>query len=94
VAVEYRSRIQLQLRRKNMRLVELMEREDERTSRELAAIEAYVPRFDKLSRPAPILVRKAQHLDVDGVLARSLPKLGAFSSKDVKTVVLHKPSEV
>jgi len=57
-----------------MRLVELMEREDERTSRELAAIEAYVPRSDELRNAAPILVRKAQRLDVDEILARSLPK--------------------
>ena len=77
-----------------MTLVELMEREDERTSQELAAIGAYVPESDELSRPAPILVPKGQHLDVDAVLARSLPKLGAFSTKEVKTIVLAKPSEV
>jgi hypothetical protein len=37
-----------------MKLVELMESEDERTSQALAAIEAYVPRFDQLSSPALI----------------------------------------
>jgi len=71
-----------------MTLVDIMEIEDERTSQEHAAIEAYVPRSAELSRPAPILVPKGQHLDVDGILARSLPKLGAFSTKDVKTIVL------
>jgi hypothetical protein len=72
-----------------MKLVELIESEDERTSLELAAIEPYVPRSDELRSVAPILVRnKGQHLDVDGILARSLPKLGALSPKDVKTIVL------
>lgn len=75
-----------------MTLVELMEGEDERTSRELAAIEAYVPRSDELRKAAPILVRKVQPLDVDAVLARSLPKLGTVSPRDVKTIVLRKPS--
>lgn len=75
-----------------MTLVELIESEDERTQ-ELAAIEAYVPRLDNLSSGAPILVRKAQTLDVDEVLARSLPKLG-LSPRDVKTIVLRKPSDV
>ena len=79
-----------------MTLVELMESEDELTSLELAATEAYVPSSDELSSAAPILVRKGQHLDVDAVLARSLPRLGTtFSAKDVKTTVLRaKPSEV
>jgi hypothetical protein len=78
-----------------MTLVELIESEDERTPKTLAAIETYAPKSDELTRPAPILVRKGQHLDVDAVLTRSLPKLGAFASKDVKTIVLHaKPSEV
>ena len=71
-----------------MTLVELIESENERTSQELEASGAYVPRSDDLSRPAPILVRKGQHLDVDAVLARSLPKLGAISAPDVKTIVL------
>jgi hypothetical protein len=57
-----------------MTLVELIESENEQRSRELAAIEAYVPRSDELGSVAPILVRKAQRLDVDEILARSLPK--------------------
>jgi hypothetical protein len=71
-----------------MPLLEPRESKDERTSQERAAIEVYVPKSDKLSRPAPILARKGQHLDVDGILARSLPKPGAFSTMDVKTIVL------
>jgi hypothetical protein len=57
-----------------MNLVELIDSENERTSQELAAIEAYVPRRDELSSAAPILVRQAQRLDVDEILERSLPK--------------------
>jgi hypothetical protein len=71
-----------------MPLVDRRESKDERTSQERAAIEVYVPQSDELSRPAPILVRKGQHLDVDGILARSLPKPGAFATRDVKTIVL------
>jgi hypothetical protein len=57
-----------------MTLVDLIESEDERTSLELAAIEPYAPKSHELSSAAPILVRKAQRLDVDEILARSLPK--------------------
>jgi hypothetical protein len=57
-----------------MNLVELIDSENERTSQELAAIEAYVPRRDELSSASPILVRQAQRLDVDAILERSLPK--------------------
>ena len=71
-----------------MTLVELLEIDDERTSQELAATEVYVPRSGELSRPAPILVPKGQHLDVDAILARSLPKLGVIATRDVKTIVL------
>ena len=70
-----------------MTLVDTIKSKDRRTE-ERAAIEVYVPNSDKLSRAAPILVRKGQHLDVDGILARSLPKPGAFSAPDVKTIVL------
>jgi hypothetical protein len=71
-----------------MTLVELIESEDERTSQELAAIEPYVPKSDELSSAAPARVRKGQHLDVDGILARSLPNPGAFSASDVKAIGL------
>jgi len=57
-----------------MTLVELIESENEQRSRELAAIEVYAPRPDELGSAAPILVRRAQRLDVDEILARSLPK--------------------
>ena len=70
-----------------MTLVDIMEIEDELTSRGRAAIEAYVPRSDELSSVAPILVRKGRHLDVDGILARSLP--GTFRQSSCA-----KPSEV
>jgi hypothetical protein len=71
-----------------MTLVDLIESEDERTFQELAAIEAYVPRSDELSSAAPTRVRKGQHLDVDGILARSLPNPRVFSASDVKTLGL------
>jgi hypothetical protein len=57
------------------------------TSAERAAIEAYVPRSDQQSRPTA-LVRKGQRLDVDEVLARSLPSPGSYAIKDIKTIVL------
>lgn len=57
-----------------MTLVELIESEDERTSQELITIAPYVPVPDEVSRAAPTVVRKAQRLDVDEILARSLPK--------------------
>ena len=61
----------------------------ERTSAERAAIEAYVPRSDQETSGATVLlVRKAQRLDVDAVLERSLPSPGAFAIKDIKTIVL------
>ena len=57
-----------------MPLVKINETKDERTSQELAPIEVYVPKSDDLKNVRQILVRKGQHLDVDGILARSLPK--------------------
>jgi hypothetical protein len=71
-----------------MTLVELIESENEQRSRELAAIEVYAPRPDELRSAAPIRVRKGQHLDVDGILARSLPNTSALSVSDVKTIGL------
>lgn len=65
-----------------MTLLDLRKSKDERTSQERGAMEVYAPKSDK-----PILVRKGQHLDVDGILARSLPNPGAFSAPDVKTIV-------
>lgn len=73
-----------------MHLVDMKEIKDERTlpGRARAAMEVYAPRANDLSSVAPIRVRKGQHLDVDGILARSLPSLGVFSVPDVKTTVL------
>jgi len=61
-----------------MTLVDTIESKDERTSQERVAVVVDVP----------IPVRKGQHLDVDAVLARSLPTPGAYSNMDVKTIVL------
>jgi len=70
-----------------MTLADTIRSEDEQTSPEHAAIEAYVPKANQPSPPAPILSRKGQRLDVDGVLARSLPSIGAYSAPEVKTRV-------
>ena len=43
-----------------------------------AALEAYPNKSDELRSAERILVRKGQHLDVDGVLARSF--------KDIKSI--------
>lgn len=43
-------------------------------NRARAAIEAYTAKFAERISPAPIPVCKGRHLDVDGILARSLPK--------------------
>ena len=70
-----------------MKLVETIESKDARPLPESAAIETCAPKSNKLSHPAPILVRRVQRLDVDEVLARSLPSLGAYSAPEVKTRV-------
>jgi hypothetical protein len=57
-----------------------------RQERSRAAIEGYSIAFEERSRLGQILVRKGRHLDVDGVLARSLPIPGAFSVPDIKTM--------
>ena len=69
-----------------MTLVKTIKNHDERTPKEHAAIEAYVPRSNELICPAP-LVRKGQRLDVDGILARSLLDPGAFSLPEIKSIV-------
>ena len=71
-----------------MPLVNTIKSKDERTSAIRAAIEAYVPKSDQQSSEATVLVRKGQRLDVDAVLARSLPSPAAFAIKDIKTIVL------
>jgi hypothetical protein len=63
--------------------VNIIKSEDERTLPEHAAIEAYVLASDQGG--ATVLVRKAQRLDVDEVLARSLPSPGAYANKELKT---------
>jgi hypothetical protein len=71
-----------------MTLVDTIENKDERTAQELAPIEVYVPNSHDPSSARQIPIRKGHRLDVDAVLARSLPTPGAYSTKDVKTVVL------
>jgi hypothetical protein len=70
-----------------MPLVNTIKNKNDRTSAERAAIEAYVPGSGPQSE-ATVLVRKAQRLDVDGVLDRSIPTPAAFAIKDLKPVVL------
>ena len=67
-----------------MHLVETKETKHERTSLSTAT-KIYAPNANHLSSETPIRLRKGQHLDVDGILARSLPNLGAFSAPDLKT---------
>jgi len=71
-----------------MPLVNITKSEDEQTSPERAAIEAYVPRSDQQISVPTALVRKGQRLDVDEVLARSLPSPGSYAIKDIKPIVL------
>jgi hypothetical protein len=71
-----------------MHLVEIKETKDERTSQSLPATRVYAPKANHLSSTAPMRVRRGQHLDVDGILARSLPNLGALSVSGVKINVL------
>jgi len=82
-AIGSRREIQLQLK-ENMKLVDTKESKVERTSPQGAAMNVYAPKSDELSSAPQVLDRKGQHLDVDGVLARSLPKTGALSSGDVR----------
>ena len=42
---------------------------------ERPAIKTYAPRPDEVIRPRPVTVSRAKPLDVDPVLARSLPRL-------------------
>lgn len=49
-----------------------------RQERALAAIEAYSIRLEKRSSAGQILARKAQRLDVDRVLSRSLKEVNSL----------------
>jgi len=71
-----------------MQLVDIKALKNERLSPQSAAIEVNVPGSNDLSNVTPIRTRRVQHLDVDGVLARSLPTPGAYSAPDVKKIVL------
>ena len=71
-----------------MPLANAIKSKEERIAAERAAIEAYVPRSDQQTGVATVQVSKAQRLDVDAVLARSLPSPAAFAIKDIKTIVL------
>ena len=55
-------------------LGDMKNRKDEQTSQRHAAIEVTL-KSDEMSSAAKIPARKVQHLDVDEILARSLPKL-------------------
>jgi len=71
-----------------MQLVDITALKNERTAPQRAAIEVDLAGSNDLSNVTPIRIRKVQHLDVDGVLARSLPNLGTYSAPDVKKIVL------
>ena len=68
-----------------MTLVDIKERQ--LTSREPAANEVDLPRSNAQSSAKTIVACKGQHLDVDGILARSLPNTAAFPPKDLKRIV-------
>lgn len=68
------------LERKDMAIVDVLEIKDERAAPERAKIEAYASKSGEPSSAAPRLVRKGRHLDVDEILARSLPKTLSQSS--------------
>jgi len=70
-----------------MPLVNIIKSEDEQTSPERATIEAVPSSVQQSNRPTA-LVRKGQRLDVDEVLARSLPSPGSYAIKDIKPIVL------
>ena len=70
-----------------MQLVNIIKSEDEQTSPERAAIEAVPGSVQQSNRPTA-LVRKGQRLDVDEVLARSLPSPGSYATKEIKSIVL------
>ena len=70
-----------------MHLVEIKETKDERTAQSLPATRVYAPRANNQSSAAPTRVRKGQHLDVDGILARSLPNSVVFPAPRIKTIV-------
>ena len=70
-----------------MPLVNIIKSEDEQTSPERATIEAVPSSVQQSNRPTA-LVRKGQRLDVDEVLARSLPSPGSYATKEIKSIVL------
>jgi hypothetical protein len=69
-----------------MNLVETKATKDERSNL-LPATRVYAPQANNLSSAAPTRVRKGQHLDVDGILARSLPNTVVFPAPRIKTIV-------
>lgn len=72
-----------------MTLVNSNDKEERLTREERIRASAadYSIRFKERSRAGQIPVRRGQHLDVDGILARSLPNPVALSAKDVKRIV-------
>ena len=70
-----------------MPLVDIKPSKDKQMVQERAAAEVYAPRSANLSNAEHTLVRKGQYLDVDGILARSLPNPRPCSAPDIKTIV-------
>jgi hypothetical protein len=70
-----------------MHLVEIKETKDQ-CSQLPPATQLYTSRANDLRSDASMRLRKGQHLDVDGILARSLPNPGATRATGVKTSVL------
>jgi hypothetical protein len=70
-----------------MPLVNITKNEDGQTLPEPAAIEVYVPRSDQQSSRPTALVRRGQRLDVDEILARSLPTPGSYATREIKPIV-------
>ncbi len=63
-----------------MPLFKTIKIEDEQTERVATDAEASA----QLNSAATVLARKPQRLDVDEVLARSLPSPGAYAIKEIK----------
>ena len=61
-----------------MASADIKESKDERTIQKRAAVELHTPKSNEMSGAGQTLVHKGQHLDVDGILARSF--------RDVKAI--------
>jgi len=68
-----------------MHLVDTKEIKDARAPQLPPLMKVYAPKSNDWRSVAPIKARKGQHLDVDGILARSLPNSLASPAPDIKT---------